>query len=118
MIHTVRIVSVAGWDRSDIRLVLGCVEQMWKKSFFEVYQFKALGNEANEKGRKQKESLKVIGPVVMDFDAHTDLIFHQMMLIVQFFLNKHTVITLQVVKHDNGRSFKFVFIDSQLIWKC
>ena len=91
---------------------------MEKNPFLRSTNSKALGNEGNEKGRKQKESLKVIGPVVMDFDAHTDLIFHQMMLIVQFFLNKHTVITLQVVKHDNGRSFEFVFIDSQLIWKC
>ena len=85
MIHTVRIVSVAGWDRSDIRLILGCVKQVWKKNpFLRSTNPKALGNEANEKGRKEIGALKVIGPVVTDFDANTDLIFHQMMLIVQF----------------------------------
>ena len=33
---------------------------------------------------ENKKSLKVLGPVVTDFDADTDLIFHQTMLIVQF----------------------------------
>ena len=63
----------------------------------------------------KKESLKVIELVVTDFDANTDLIFHQTRLIVQFLWDKRTVITLQVVKHDTDRSFEFVFIDSQLI---
>ena len=85
MIHTVRIVSVAGWDRSDIRLVFGCVKQMWKKFILSSTNSKALGNEANEKGRKQRvlEGDRA-GRDGKDFDADTDLIFHQTMLIVQF----------------------------------
>ena len=51
------------------------------------------------------------------FDAETDLIFHQTILIVRFLWDKHAIVTFQVVKHDNDndKSFKSVFIDSQLI---
>ena len=115
--HSLRVVTVFGWNTPHIVLVLGRVECMWEVPLLELLIFNVEGVRKGRKreGEKTEAVLERDGArfKCQDFGTRAGLIDRASAVLLELVQNKHPVEALQIMERGLGlRISQFITLNS------